>query len=49
MSPIPCIGLAELIILSAVTGLACGVPLILSVFVAAVVISQREPHPVEQE
>jgi hypothetical protein len=49
MSPIPIIGLSELVILAAVTGLVWSVPLIGALVVAAIVLHRRESCPGEQE
>lgn len=49
MSPILSIGLAELVILTGVTGLACIVPAIGLVVLARILYRRREAHPAEQE
>jgi hypothetical protein len=49
MSTIPSIGLAELVILTGVTGLSCSVPLIGALLLTAVVLCRRVAHLTEQE
>jgi hypothetical protein len=45
MSPIPSIGLAELVILTGVTGLACCVPLVGLVALVVVMVKRRKESP----
>lgn len=49
MSTVPSIGLAELVILTGVTGLSCSVPLIGALILAAIVLCRRVAHVTEQE
>jgi Na+(H+)/acetate symporter ActP len=49
MSIAPSIGLAELVILTGVTGLSCSVPLIGALLLAAMVLCRRVAHVTEQE
>jgi branched-subunit amino acid permease len=49
MSPITSIGPVELVILAGVTGLACLVPAIGVVALAAIFFRRRKAHPPEQE
>jgi hypothetical protein len=49
MSTVPSIGLAELVILTGVTGLSCSVPLIGALLLTAAVLCRRVAHLTEQE
>ena len=49
MSAIPSIGLAELVTLIGVTGLACSVPLIGALVLVVVALRQKGAHPARQE
>ena len=49
MSIVPSIGLAELVILTGVTGLSCSVPLIGALILVAIVLCKRVADVTEQD